>query len=217
MTTFKNSVAILGAVLISAISFDAFAASKTLEYSITRDGSAIGSHAYTIETNGSDTNVNVTTDIKVKALFITVYKFVHESKEVWNNGLLVSLVSTTDDDGTQKTMNATAAGNKVAVESDINGQNRRQLAEKTVIPASLWNPAIVTQSTILNTVDGKLMAVKIESVGNEEVEAGGTKVSASHYKITGELTRDVWYNTDGDLVRMSFPDKTKSEIVYTLN
>jgi len=233
MIKLVRSVTALGAVLITVMGFDALAATKTLEYTVLRDGSPIGTHAYTIETNGTDTNVAVTTDIKVKALFITVYKFIHESKEKWQNGQLVSLKSTTDDDGTPKSLQASAENGKITLDATINKQERRQFAPSASIPASLWNPALVTQGTVLktakgaaiktlesqivNTLDGQLMKVKIADLGNEEVEAQGTKVSANHYQITGELTRDLWYNSDGDLVRVSFPDKTETSIVYSLN
>ncbi|PHS78842.1 MAG: hypothetical protein COB59_04820 [Rhodospirillaceae bacterium] len=217
MITFMRSAAVVGAVLISAMSFEAAAASKTLEFTVTRDGSAIGTHAYTIDTNGADTTVSVSTDIRVKALFLTVYKFIHESKEVWSNGKLVSLNSTTDDDGTEKSLKIEAKNGQLMVEAVVNKQNRLQYAALSAIPASLWNPATVKQNMIVNTLDGQQMKVDVENVGSEEITAAGSMISANHYKITGELTRDLWFNTAGDLVRISFPDKTDSKIIYSLN
>jgi len=217
MNTLSRSMAVAGAFFISTIGFDASAATKTLKYDILRDGSSIGTHAVSIDTNGPETKVDVTTDIKVKVLFVTAYKFTHESKEKWVNGKLVSLASKTDDDGVPKTLNATAENGKITLDSTMNGQNRRQFAAKSAIPASLWNPEIVTQEMIVNTLDGQLMKVNIKDIGTEDVQAHGSTVAAHHYKISGELTRDLWYNSQGDLVRVSFPDKTKSEIVYALN
>jgi len=217
MTMFLRSAAAAGAVLMSVASFDAQAASKTLEYTVLRDGKPIGTHAYTIDTNGADTQVQVSTDIQVKVLFITAYKFKHNSQEVWSNGRLVSLKSTTDDDGTDKALTAKAEDGKITLDSMVKGQDRRQFAAAAAIPASLWNPAIVTQTAIVNTLDGKLMKVKVANVGSEQVDAGGAKVTAHHYKISGELTRDLWFDDAGRLVRVSFPDKTSTEIVYALN
>jgi len=217
MNTALRSVATIGTALISVMSFDALAASKTLDFTVLRDGSSIGTQSYTIDTNGTDTQVKVSTDIRVKVLFVTLYKFIHESKEVWSNGHLVSLKSTTDDDGTPKSLKATAKNGKIMLNSTINKQNRRQFASAAAIPASLWNPAIVNQATIINTIDGKIMEIKVDDLGIEQVDAKGTKVSARHYKITGELTRDVWYNSQGDLVHVTFPDKSSSKIVYSLN
>ena len=69
---------------------------------------------------------------------------------------------------------------------------------------------------MLNTLDGTLMSIKVEDLGADEVDAGGAKVTANHYSITGELTRELWFNGAGDLVRVRFPDKTGTEIVYAL-
>lgn len=209
--------ATLGALLVSVVSFDAQAASKSLEYTVLRDGNPIGTHSFSIDTNGADTNVTVNTDIKVKALFFTVYQFIHDSKETWNNGHLTALTSTTDDDGIPKTLTMKAENGKMTVDAQVQGHDRRQFAPAGAIPASLWNMATVKQSMIVNTLDGQFMKVKIESVGEEKVEASGRTVSANHFKLTGELTRDLWYNSAGDLVRMSFPDKKKVQIIYSLN
>ena len=217
MTMFLRSVAVASAVFMSAAGFQAQAASETLEYTVLRDGKPIGTHAYTIDTNGADTHVQVSTNIQVKVLFITAYKFKHASEEVWSNGQLVSLKSTTDDDGTDKALTTKAEDGKITLDSVVKGQDRRQFAAAAAIPASLWNPAIVTQSSIVNTLDGKLMKVDVADAGAEQVDAGGSKITAHHYKISGELTRDLWFDDAGRLVRVSFPDKTSTEIVYALN
>lgn len=217
MSMLLRSVAVASAVFMSAAGFQAQAASKTLEYTVLRDGKPIGTHAYTIDTNGADTHVQVSTDIQVKVLFITAYKFKHASEEMWSNGQLVSLNSTTDDDGTDKALTAKAENGKITLDSIVKGQDRRQFAAAAAIPASLWNRAIVTQSSIVNTLDGKLMKVDVADAGTEQIDAGGSKITAQHYKISGELTRDVWFDDAGRLVRVSFPDKTSTEIVYALN
>lgn len=197
--------------------FQAQAASETLNYTVTRDGSSIGTHSVAIDTNGANTQVEVNTDIEVKVLFVTAYQFKHESKEVWNAGQLVSLNSTTNDDGTDKALNVKAENGKITADSTVQGQERRQHADATTLPASLWNPETVKQSALLNTLDGVVMKVQVEDKGMENVSAGGSDVSAHRYSITGELTRDLWFDAKGRLVRMQFPDKTNSEIVYALD
>jgi len=214
MKTLIRSVAVAMATVIASASWQAQA--KTLDFTVFRDGSDIGTHSYAISENGDETLVEVTTDIKVKVLFVTAYKFIHASKEVWKNGNLVQLNSTTDDDGTTKALNVKAQGGQLTADSVVQGQDRRQTADVGVVPASLWNKDIVQQSAVLNTLDGTLMNISVEDLGSDEVEAGGAKVAAHHYSITGELTRELWFNGTGDLVRVRFPDKTGTEIVYAL-
>lgn len=217
MKTLIRSAAFALAAIIATTTFQAQAANKTLSYTVQRDGKNIGTHTYNISDRGDETLVEVTTDIKVKVLFVTAYKFIHASKEVWKNGQLVSLSSTTDDDGTAKELNAAAAGSKFTLDSKVKGAERRQHADGPLIPASLWKRDIVTQSRVLNTLDGTVMKIDVEDMGQDTVQAGGADVQAHHYSITGELTRELWFNAAGDLVRIRFPDKTKTEIVYALN
>jgi len=216
MKTLIRSAAFALAATIAATSGQALAASKTLSFDVLRDGQNIGTHSYAISDNGAETQVEVTTDIKVKMLFITAYKFVHASKEIWQNGQLVSLNSTTDDDGTPKALNATTEGGKITIDSQVKGQDRRQHANMPMIPASLWKQDITKQDAVLNTLDGTVMEISVEDLGTEAVEAAGASIQAQHYSITGELTRELWFNTAGDLVRVRFPDKTGTEIIYAL-
>jgi len=217
MSVLRTAATAFAAVLMFAgATLATEASAATLNYTVLRDGKPIGTHAVTIDQNGPQTSVEVETDIAVKVLFVTAYKFKHSSKESWDNGQLVSITSTTDDDGVAKELNAQIQDGRIAVDSKVKGQERRQHADAATLPASLWNAKTVQQSALLNTLDGQVMNVQVENLGAEEVDAGGAKLSANHYAITGELTREVWFDAKGRLVRMRFPDKTNSEIVYAL-
>jgi len=214
MNTLIRSVAVSLATVVACASWQVQA--KTLDFTVYRDGSDIGTHSYAISEHGDETLVEVTTDIQVKVLFVTAYKFIHASKEVWKNGKLVQLNSTTDDDGTSKALDVKTQAGQLTADSVVKGQDRRQTADADVVPASLWKKDIVKQTAVLNTLDGTLMSISVEDLGTDEVEAGGAKIEAQHYSITGELTRELWFNGAGDLVRVRFPDKTGTEIVYAL-
>lgn len=193
------------------------AQAETLNYTVTRDGSDIGTHTVAISDQGGATEVDVQTDIEVKVLFVTAYKFKHTSHEKWRDGRLMAISSTTDDDGTPKQLNARLNGEQLVINAQIKDQDRRQTADAGVLPASLWHPDTVEQSALLNTLDGEIMDIVVENKGTETVPAGGKDVQATQYSISGELTRDLWFDDAGRLVRMRFPDKTNSEIVYALN
>ena len=211
-SVFRIACAALAGVIIAGA-----AQAETLNYTVLRDGKTIGTHAVTIEHNGAETQVGVETDIAVKVLFVTAYKFKHASKETWSNGHLVSITSTTDDDGVAKKLDARAENGAIIVDSTVKGQERRQKADAATLPASLWNPATVSQSALLNTLDGQVMTIAVEDMGTEAVETGGAPLNAHHYALSGELTRELWFDDAGRLVRMRFPDKTNTEIVYALN
>ena len=206
---------VFGALAAASLLAGAQAQAETLNYTVTRDGSTIGTHSVDISDDRSQ--VSVETDIAVKVLFVTAYKFKHTSEEKWQNGQLVAISSTTDDDGTPKELNATLNGGTLKVNSVVKGQDRMQNVAAGTLPASLWNPDTVNQSALLNTLDGQVMNIEVENMGAETIETGSGSVQANHYAISGELTRELWFDAQGRLVRMRFPDKTNSEIVYALD
>ena len=60
------------------------------------------------------------------------------------------------------------------------------------------------------------MPVTVTRVGAEIVEAGGRNVSATHYSVTGQLNRELWYDANGVLVQVQFAGSDGSQISYIL-
>ena len=201
------------ALLILACLSTATATAATpaeLNFAIMRDGEQIGAHVMTFANSGDELRVDIRTDAKVKVLFVTAYRFEHQGTEVWRDGRLVSYVSQTNDDGEAKQLQARADGDGLAV----SGSAGQWTAEAGIIPASLWDQRIVAQARILNTLDGRPMAIQVQDAGMDQVEVGSRQVPAHHYVITGDLAREVWYDADGVLSHVRFAGKDGSRIDY---
>ncbi|MBF0167976.1 MAG: hypothetical protein HQL45_10135 [Alphaproteobacteria bacterium] len=212
------------ACLLAGSPLAARASMDVLDYTVLRDGSPIGSHTVKLERNGSRTLVNVKSDIEVKVLFVSAYRFVQKSTEEWENGKLVRLVSKTHDDGPDyelsvdkaaEALNVSAAKSvKGKAETPENGG--KSVAPQTVLPASLWNADTVRQTQLLNTIHGQVMKVTVAEQGREAVAVKGSQVQAAHYAIRGELERDLWIDAEGNVVQYQFKDRTGSQISYVL-
>jgi hypothetical protein len=201
------------AVMAFTATTGANAADSKLEFTVIRGGDEIGTHQISMTTSQQGrTQVDIATEVAVKLAFITVYNFDHEGHEVWENGKLVSYQSKTDDDGTDKALNARIDGNNLMVE----GSARKAAVVQSIIPASLWNLATVTQTKLLNTLDGSEMAIAVKKMGEESLDIRGGKVAAQHYALTGDLEREVWYDPHGQLVKVRFLGSDGSEIQYVL-
>ena len=98
----------------------------------------------------------------------------------------------------------------------IDGDARHAPEKLTIIPASLWNHDLITQTELLNTLDGSNMSITVTEMGQEIVVAAGRNVSATHYSVTGKLNRELWYDKDGVLVQVQFAGADGSEITYIL-
>ena len=183
---------------------------SNLSFAVMRDGDQIGTHALHFTNSGDETRVEINTDVAVKVLFVTAYKFKHHGTELWRDGKLVAYNSQTDDDGTEKSLNAQAKGDSLAV----NGSAGSWTADPSIIPASLWDMRIVKQNQVLNTLDGRPMKVQVSDAGMDEVQVAGRNVETHHYVITGDLDRELWYDANGVLSHVRFKGKDGSQIDY---
>jgi uncharacterized protein DUF6134 len=77
----------------------ALATPQRLRFKAYRGKSEVGTHAVTVEPSGNHTRVQVSIDLNVSAVFITLFAFKHECEEIWQDGRLASLRSHTDDNG----------------------------------------------------------------------------------------------------------------------
>ncbi|MEC7655058.1 MAG: DUF6134 family protein, partial [Pseudomonadota bacterium] len=71
-----------------------------LSFDIVRNGSSIGTHTYRFDQYDGRTEVRIKTEIDYRLLLIPIYRFEHESHEVWENGRLSLLESNTNENGT---------------------------------------------------------------------------------------------------------------------
>jgi hypothetical protein len=68
----------------------------------------------------------------------------------------------------------------------------------------------------LTPLTGKQMPVSVDNLGEEAIRAHGAETRALHYKVMGELQRELWYDRSGTLVQVKFKAKDASEILYVL-
>lgn len=166
-----------------------------LSFDVVRKGKDIGDHSYKFSGNTDSFTVKVNTDIAVKIPLIrtTAYSFKHQSVESWKGGKLQQLRSSTNDDGEPHQLKTTNKG---------------------ALPASLWNDDIVRSGKLMNTIDGKIMSVRAADLGSETIKTKRGNVSAHHYRLSGGLARDVWYDGEGNLAQVMFKADDGSTVMY---
>jgi hypothetical protein len=178
-----------------------------MEFAVYRKGDQIGTHRLTFIEKGEKLEVHVDVELKVKVLFLTVYRYEHESTEVWNGDRLISFNSQTHQNGKDWQVSAHENADQLVVKT---GEAQRELPE-ALYPTSYWNPEMMNQSVWFNTQYGSLIDVNVEPAGNDRVEALGRTVEASRYKVTGVIPEtgkpvdmDLWYGQNGELMKLQF-------------
>ena len=183
-----------------------------LAFDIVRNGEAIGTHTYRFDRSGDRTEVRIKTDINFRLFFIPVYRFEHESKEVWQDGKLNSLESNTNENGTPV---------KLQVHRDedslmVYGEDGNLHVDREIIPASLWNRLVLDRSQTLTTISGNVKKFEVEYVGEAELDVRRQKVTTQHFRLTGEFERELWYDKDDVLVGVRFEASDGSTVAYVL-
>jgi len=185
----------MGLALASSVNAASIPSSGRLDFDVMRKGKDIGDQSYKFTGTTKALTVRVITDIVVKIplVQITAYSFTHDSTEKWASGKLIKVSSKTDDDGTPHQLSTSGNG---------------------ALPASLWNIDAMRSGKLLNTIDGTLMPVHVADLGSETVTVKGGKIAAHHYRMSKGLSRDLWFDTDGNLARVEFKADDGSTITY---
>ena len=203
-----NSILLAPAILPTAA--QAEANSSTMDFVIVRDGDRIGTSTFRLQHDGRETIVRVVTHVQVKVAFFTVYRFDQTETERWVDGKLVAVHAVTDDNGTPHKVSATARGDMLAVEAD----GTMSEIDPSLMPVSLWNPALMQKRIALNPQDGKVVPVAVTDHGKEQLVLQGRSETAHHYSIKTNFPQDVWYNDRAQLVKVAMRGSDGSKIEY---
>ena len=198
------AVLLLGVV----VNGSAMARSDGLAFSVLRDGSPFGTHEISFRQDGEDLHVEVAIDLEVSLGFITLFRYEHRNHEIWRDGRLVSIETRTDDDGERYSVSGRATGKGFLV----TGAEGEILMPSDVLPTSYWHPETVQRDRMLDTQRGRLIEVRVQPIGLERV-GGADGQTATRYRVSGDLTLDLWYDARGEWRKLSFAARG-SDITY---
>ena len=175
------------------------AAFRDLRFRALRQGSPIGEHRVTFRPDGDRLTVETRVDIAVKLLFITAFRFKHEAKEIWQSDRLVSVTSTTNDNGTLLEV----SGNAVADGFRIVGDDGPFLASAQLLTSNtLWDARIVRENRLIDVQHGGEVGLVTKQLPDEQVDTPQGPVRASrHHMITPYYAGSVFHDSDGRWVK----------------
>lgn len=187
------------------------AAQEVRAFTVLRDGAEIGEHRFAFRRSGDELQVTVDTNLAVKVAFVTVFRFEHHRLERWSGDKLLSLEGRTNDDGTDYRLEIVAEGNGYT--RTVNGKREHIDGPATV--ASVWTPVILTTGRLISAVADQVYQVSTEALGRETVNTGAGSLEGRHYRMTGDLERELWYDDAGNLLKVRF-ERRGSTVEYLL-
>ncbi|MEJ8853716.1 DUF6134 family protein [Variovorax robiniae] len=172
--------------------------SGTWDFVALLNGEPIGEHRFRVVAAGDARKVTSDANFTVTFVGITAYRYRHEASEQWHGNCLKALDATTDDDG--KAIQVRSKPDDDGLVVSTNAGKARTLTG-CVMSFAYWNPAIRTQTRLLNAQTGEYEEVQVRRMGTGEIPVRGKMVAATRWRISGPPQPvDVWYSAQDEWI-----------------
>lgn len=178
------------------------------EYYVLRNGSQIGFYRFAVsaplgaegEKNPDDLlEIKTQMGIKVKLLFVTAYQADYSATSAYDGNTLVRHESLANYNGDNYLVNYDRAQNPDHLV--VNAQGRKlSYGPMTLHPYYVDGENRMT----LVTEKGKLRDIVYRTLGNKRLKIGTNYYNSTHARIEGDVTRDLWYDMDGILMKVAY-------------
>ena len=185
-----------------------------LAYEISRKGKPLGFQS--LEFNRSETGeliVDVHIEIDFKLGPIPLFRYLHDNREVWRDGVLLSMKSKTYNNGEVVTADLKLEDGRYVG----SGSRFEDNLEAPLLSTSYFNPNFVRQSAFISSQDGRLLPTEIETVGVETLNINDAPVQATRFRLSGKLRIDIWYTDAGRWVKTEFSRGGNTLVVKQTN
>lgn len=173
------------------------AAGQSADFVVLREGTPIGTHRVEVDASGDDVKVHVIIALDVGFGPIPLYRYRHDSREIWREGRLIQLDSRTDDDGDMLTLSVRSVPGGLLVD----GSKGSFTAPADTVPTSYWNSVLAADRPLLDSQIGRLLDVVRVPLG------------PGRWRLEGELNLDIAYTPQGRWTGLSFRHKG-ADFVY---
>ena len=177
--------------------------SSQWQFKVLLDNREIGTHHFTLsESNGRQT-IQTEARFDVKVLFVNLYRYRHQSTEVWQGNCLRSIDSETDANGKPFLVKGDLVkGDLVSGQSNdnyfqVNTAGTEKKLPSCIMTFAYWNPDFLSEDKLLNSQTGIYEEVTITRLGEESLLLNGEAVAAVKYLIdlkAGPIT--LWYSAN---------------------
>ena len=164
-----------------------------------RNGAPIGVHNVSFRQDGERLVVTTRIDIAVKVLLFTAYYLKHEAEEVWQDGRLVAVKSTTDDNGTRMQVSGAAVEGGFR----IVGEEGPFLAPAHLLTSNmLWDTRMLSTDRLIDVQHGGVIGLAVKALGPALADTPQGQVRTTrHHLITPHYTGTLFHDSAGRWVK----------------
>jgi hypothetical protein len=180
-------------------------------FDVTRNGAPFGTHTVSVSQSGETLRAQNTIALRAGVGPVTMFRLEQSCAETWADGALTSLSCSTLKDGRRTQVRAERQNGRLRV----TGAGGETFFPLNAVPSTWWTRPPIDASSVIDTETGAAMPIRVTRVGRETITAGGARIEADHYRITGNLTADLWYDANGRWVSCAFTARGQ-RILYRL-
>ena len=210
--------ACLAALFVMSASAMTAGGTKEWRFGVLLDGKPIGYHRFELSDSGAQRTLRSEARFNVKVLFINVYRYEHDSVELWQGDCLSRIDARTDDNGSRLEVR----GAMTAALFVISSPRRDTIPASCVQTFAYWNPQILTAGCLLNPQTGEYLPVRVEHLGPETLAVRGVPRAAQHYRLSGDagsggkLLIDLWYSPEREWLALESTTANGRRLRYQL-
>lgn len=162
-------------------------------------GKPVGEHKVTFQERGDSLVVITHVRIVVKVWFLTAFRYVHDAVEVWKSGQLVSIDSTTNDNGAHFTVSGRAVREGFRVSS---ADGPFLAASSLMTSNTIWNRRLMGETTMIDVQHGGVTGLVVKPLGKERIQISDRLVMAARFQIiTPYYAGSLFFDSNGHLIR----------------
>jgi hypothetical protein len=165
-------------------------------FEVARDGKPIGTQEIEIRRDGDTVTASTESTIAVKMLGIVVYRMHQVLVETYQGGRLVALHAETRDPEGLRVGDITRDGDHWT--GKLGKQHRA--FDCDCITSTMWQSAGLAGPSIIEASQARLRSITVVDKGAETLDLPEGAVVTRHLTVKGEIEREVWYDSTGNLV-----------------
>jgi Domain of unknown function (DUF6134) len=193
---------------------EAPATGSAWKFDVYLDDRKIGYHHFFMAEAGETRQLRSVASFEYSLMFVPLFRYEHENREIWQGECLHSIDSQTDSNGEAFRVN----GRRTAGEFQLSTQGGDASLPECVMSFAYWNPAFLEQPTLLNTQNGAFMPVTVSGPVPEQLDIQGELIATNRYGLeAGDLRLDLWYSENREWVALESEVRGGRTLRYVLN
>jgi hypothetical protein len=184
-----------------------------LVYDVTNDEDKVGEAVIVVDREGEETAVRTKMAAVITVLTVPIYRYSHQSTEIWRDGDFHSVKGWTLDAGRRYDVTI-APGDRRRYRVNRNGDDSE--VNGTLLSQMVWCRESFQGGEIVSTMTGRARPIPVDDLGIEtrspedgEDSAIPVGPSGSHYYRFTRKGRVgyVWYGNDGIVSKVAYPTR----------